>query len=69
MLIWLGHVTITGAELWQSASDWGFPSELSDHRRLGDYQGVWSLGYQVEPIIFPACSPSWPCSGARPAGR
>ena len=53
VLIWLGHVTITGAELWQSASDWGFQSELSDHRRLGDYQGVWSLGYQVDPIIFP----------------
>ncbi len=52
-LIWLGHVTITGAELWQSASDWGFQSELSDPRRLGDYQGVWSLGYQAEPILFP----------------
>jgi hypothetical protein len=49
VLIWLGHVTITGAELWQSASDWGFQAELSDHRRLGDYQGVWSLGYQVAP--------------------
>lgn len=54
VLIWAGHVTITGAELWQSAADWGMTSELSDHRRLGDYQGVWGLGYQVEPIIFPA---------------
>jgi MFS family permease len=54
VLIWVGHVTITGAELWQSAADWGFTSELSDHRRLGDYQGVWGLGYQLEPIIFPA---------------
>ena len=54
VLIWAGHVTITAAELWQSASDWAFTSELSDHRRLGDYQGVWGLGYQVEPIIFPA---------------
>jgi len=54
VLIWLGHVTITGAELWQSAADWGFQSELSDHRRLGDYQGVWGLGYQAEPIVFPA---------------
>lgn len=54
VLIWAGHVTITGAELWQSASDWCFTSELSDHRKLGDYQGVWGLGYQVEPIIFPA---------------
>ncbi|MGE9781669.1 MFS transporter [Janibacter sp. G368] len=54
MLIWAGHVTITGAELWQSAADWGLTSELSDHRRLGDYQGVWGMGYQLEPIIFPA---------------
>ncbi|MGC4112669.1 MAG: MFS transporter [Nocardioides sp.] len=53
VLIWLGHVTITGAELWQSASDWGFQSELSDHRRLGDYQGIWGLGYQAQPIVFP----------------
>ena len=44
VLIWAGHVTITGAELWQSAAGWGFASELSDHRRLGDYQGVWGMG-------------------------
>lgn len=54
VLIWVGHITITGAELWQSAADWGLTSELSDHRRLGDYQGVWGMGYQVEPIVFPA---------------
>ncbi|GAA8852782.1 MFS transporter [Helicobacter pylori] len=54
VLVWVGHVTITGAELWQSAADWGLTSELSDHRRLGDYQGVWGMGYQLEPIIFPA---------------
>ncbi|NYG54126.1 MFS transporter [Nocardioides perillae] len=54
VLIWAGHITITGAELWQSAADWGLTSELSDHRRLGDYQGVWGLGYQVEPLVFPA---------------
>ena len=54
VLIWAGHVTITGAELWQSAADWGFTSALSDHRRLGDYQGIWGIGYQIEPIVFPA---------------
>ena len=54
VLIWIGHITITGAELWQSASDWGFTSELSDPSRMGDYQGVWGLGYQIEPIVFPA---------------
>lgn len=54
VLIWVGHITITGAELWQSAADWGLTSELSDHRRLGDYQGVWGLGHRVESIAFPA---------------
>jgi hypothetical protein len=54
VLIWAGHVTITGAELWQSAAGWGFVAELSDHRRLGDYQGVWGMGHQVESIAFPA---------------
>jgi hypothetical protein len=54
VLIWVGHVTITGAELWQSAAGWGLVAELSDHRRLGDYQGVWGMGYQVESIVFPA---------------
>ncbi len=54
VLIWAGHVTITGAELWQSAAGWGLVAELSDHRRLGDYQGVWGMGGQVESIIFPA---------------
>jgi MFS family permease len=73
VLIWLGHVTITGAELWQSASDWGFQSELTDHRRLGDYQGVWSFGYQAGPVIFPGLytflalqwgTPGWVVIGA-----
>lgn len=54
VLIWAGHVTITGAELWQSAADWGFQSDLSDHRRLGDYQGIWGIGRQVGQIVFPA---------------
>lgn len=53
-LIWLGHVTITGAELYSSASSWGFQSELSDPTRRGEYQGVWRLGFQVETIVGPA---------------
>jgi MFS family permease len=53
-LIWLGHVTITGAELFSSAANWGFTSELSDPTRRGEYQGVWRLGYQVETIVGPA---------------
>jgi len=53
-LIWVGHVTITGAELFQSAANWGFLSELSDPHRRGEYQGVWRLGFQVETIVGPA---------------
>ncbi len=54
VLIWVGHVTITGAELWQSAASWGWVAELSDPNRLGEYQGVFNLGYQVEGIVGPA---------------
>ena len=32
VLVWLGHVTVTGAELFQSAAHWGFMSDLSDPR-------------------------------------
>ncbi|WP_370249704.1 MFS transporter [Nocardioides sp.] len=54
VLIWVGHVTITGAELWQSAGDWSLSVELADARRQGDYQGLWGMGYSVESIVFPA---------------
>lgn len=54
VLIWVGHVTITGAELWQSAAGWGLMAELSDPQRLGEYQGVWNLGYQAADILGPA---------------
>ncbi|KQZ75790.1 MFS transporter [Nocardioides sp. Root151] len=54
LLIWLGHVTITGAELFQSAAAWGFMAELSDPDRRGEYQGAWRLGNQFTWIIGPA---------------
>lgn len=54
MLVWLGHVTVTGAELFQSAGHWGYMSDLSDHERLGEYQGAASLGGTVGSIWAPA---------------
>jgi MFS family permease len=54
VLVWVGHVTVTGAELWQSAGMWGLVAELSDPRRLGDYQGVSSLGYTLGEVWAPA---------------
>ena len=54
LLVWLGHVTVTGAELFQSAAHWGFMSELSDPERLGEYQGAANLGGTVGHIWAPA---------------
>ncbi|CAN5565682.1 MFS transporter [soil metagenome] len=53
-LVWLGHVTVTGAELFQSAGQWGIQAELSDPRRRGEYQGVAGLGYTLGTVWAPA---------------
>ena len=36
-LVWLGHVTVTGAELYLSAASWSFEAELMDPRQRGAY--------------------------------
>jgi MFS family permease len=54
LLIWLGHVTVTGAELFQSAAAWGFSSELSDPDRRGEYQGAARLGGTLGGVWAPA---------------
>ena len=53
-LVWIGHVTVTGAELYQSAAHWGFMSELSDPDRLGEYQGAARLGGTAGEVWAPA---------------
>jgi MFS family permease len=53
-LIWLAHVTVTGAELFESSASWSLQSELSDQSRLGDYQGVASVASTVGTIWTPA---------------
>lgn len=53
-LVWLGHVTVTGAELFQSAGHWGFMSELSDPDRRGEYQGAAQLGGTLGSVWAPA---------------
>ncbi|WP_323097727.1 MFS transporter [Intrasporangium sp. YIM S08009] len=54
VLVWVGHVTVTGAELFQSASDWGLTAELSDPERRGEYQGAGRLGQTVGNVWAPA---------------
>jgi MFS family permease len=53
-LVWLGHVTVTGAELFQSAANWGLTAELSDPHRRGEYQGAARLGGTVGQVWAPA---------------
>ena len=66
-LVWLGHVTVTGAELFQSAGHWGFLSELSDPDRLGEYQGAahlgGTLGHVWAPAAFTFLAIEWGTSG------
>lgn len=54
LLVWVGHVTVTGAELFQSAGEWGLQAELSDPARRGEYQGVSQLGYTLGTVWAPA---------------
>ncbi|CAN5446133.1 MFS transporter [soil metagenome] len=54
LLVWVGHMTVTGAELFQSAGHWGFMAELSDPARRGEYQGAAQLGGTVGSVWAPA---------------
>jgi MFS family permease len=72
-LVWLGHVTVTGAELFQSAGHWGLISELSDPERRGEYQGAARLGGTAGQVWAPAAftflainwgTPGWLLIGA-----
>ncbi|MBZ5740418.1 MFS transporter [Nocardioides mangrovi] len=67
LLVWLGHVTVTGAELFQSAGHWGFLSELSDPDRRGEYQGAAQLGSILgnvwAPALFTYLAMEWGTTG------
>lgn len=53
-LVWLGHVTVTLAELKLSAASWSFEAELMDPRRRGEYQGAGHLGGTLGRVWAPA---------------
>ena len=54
VLIWVGYVMLTGAELFAAAGQWGFQSELSDPDRRGEYQGVSRVGIAFGSLWAPA---------------
>ena len=53
-LVWIGHVTVTGAELFQSAGSWGFQSELTDPDQRAEYQGAAHIGHTAGSVWAPA---------------
>jgi MFS family permease len=66
-LVWLGHVTVTGAELYLSAASWAFEAELMDPRRRGAYQGAAgltsTLGKVWAPAVFTFLAMNWGAAG------
>jgi MFS family permease len=67
LLVWLGHVTVTGAELFVSGASWAFEAELMDPKRRGEYQGVaevsGSLGHVWAPAVFTFLAMEWGAEG------
>jgi MFS family permease len=66
-LVWLGHVTVTGAELYLSAASWSFEAELMDPRRRGEYSGAaglsGTLGKVWAPAVYTFLAMSWGAAG------
>lgn len=67
LLIWLGHVTLTGAELKLSAASWTFEAELMDPRQRGNYQGVaefsGTFGRVWAPAVYTFLAITWSSYG------
>lgn len=67
LLVWLGHVTVTGAELFISGASWSFEAELMDPRRRGEYQGVnevfSALGSKWAPALYTFLAMEWGAEG------
>lgn len=66
-LVWLGHVTVTGAELYLSAANWAFEAELMDPRQRGTYQGAaelsGTLGRVWAPAVYTFLAMTWGVAG------
>jgi len=71
-LVWLGHVAVTGAELYFSGANWAFQAKLMDPARRGEYGGVSevfsTLGGRWAPAVFTFLAMSWHPAGLPGAG-
>lgn len=56
LLVWLGHVTVTGAELMVGSGSWAFQAKLMDPARRGEYTGTQevfaTLGRWWAPAVY-----------------
>jgi hypothetical protein len=62
-LVWLGHVAVTGCELYFSGASWAFQAKLMDPARRGEYTGVGevfiTLGERWAPALYTFLVLSW----------
>lgn len=54
LLVWLGHLTVTGAELATGSAGWMFQAKLQDPRRRAEYASVGGLLSQLGGRFAPA---------------
>jgi len=54
LLVWLGHLTVTGAELVTGSAGWMFQAQLQDPRRRAEYGAVGGLLSQLGGRWAPA---------------
>jgi hypothetical protein len=63
LLVWLGHVTVTGAELAIGSGTWAFQAKLMDPQRRGEYGGVQevsgTLGRFWTPAVYTYLAIHW----------
>jgi hypothetical protein len=71
-LVWLGHVAVTGAELYNSGASWAFEAKLMDPARRGEYGGVSevfaTLGGRWAPALYTFLAMAWHPAGLPGAG-
>jgi MFS family permease len=62
-LVWLGHVAVTGCELYFSGANWAFQAKLMDPAQRGAYTGVGevfaTLGERWAPAVYTLLVMSW----------
>jgi hypothetical protein len=54
LLVWLGHVSVTGAELAIGSSNWVFQAKLMDPNRRGEYSGMAEVARTLSTFWTPA---------------